>query len=220
MESDIIDQLLNILRSPTAYYIYSWLAVALVLLASLGGARMLLRIAGTFSEAEVLRRYPGPAPTRTDSINQRISDLKRHAKNTALTVSMRSIGLLIVGLVVPGFVLASLVIYQDWFLPGPTALATNGIGVAADELRPYEIGIFLADQALRGGLADSFEVFGLGFSPIENNPDNLTYSGIILAYRMLAGAVMLSIGYLGWRVFVGQRHVQHAIRRLEDGETA
>jgi hypothetical protein len=217
MDNEFLDAARAALTSDVAIYIYSWAAIALTLLVSLILARWLLNIAKTFDEAEVLRRYPGPPPTKSDSVERRIRDLRRHASRTAQTVAWRAMGLLVVGLVIPGTVIAVLVIHQDWFLPGPTALTLNGSGGSADQIGALDLAIYLTDQALRGGLADSFEVFGLGFSPIENNPDNLVYSGIILAYRAMAAAVILAIGYLALRLFLGRRHVQAAIERLETG---
>lgn len=217
MDNGIIEAVKAALTSDTAIYAYSWAAIVVTLLVALALARSLLNIARTFNEADVLRRYPGPPPTRSDSIDRRIRDLRQHASRTASTVTWRAVGLVVVGLVIPGAIIAILVLYQDWFLPGPAALAMDGQAVNAAEIGAIDLGIFLSDQALRGGLADSFEVFGLGISPIENNPDNLTFSGIILAYRILAGAVMLAIGYLTFRVVLGRRHVQSAIARLEAG---
>jgi hypothetical protein len=217
MDTDRFDQIIAALTGDIALYAYSWAAIVLTLLISLTVARALLNIAKTFNEADVLRRYPGPPPTKSGSIDRRIRDLRQHASRTASAVALRALGLMVVGLVIPGAVIAVLVVQQDWFLPGPAALALNGQGVGAAEIGALDLGVFLSDQALRGGLADSFEVFGLGISPIENNPDNLTFSGIILAYRVLAGAVMLAIGYLIHRVILGRRHVQAAIQRLEEG---
>ncbi|MEE2527289.1 hypothetical protein V0U79_13060 [Hyphobacterium sp. HN65] len=220
MDASFIDQVSAGLTSTSAYYVYSWMVLAGVLMVSLVSARFLLRIARTFSEADVLRRFPGPPPVRSEAVDRRIAELRRHADRAAASVAMRAIGLIIVGLIVPGAVIATLVLHQDWFLPGPSALATNGMALPVEELGYADLGIFLADQALRGGLADSFEVFGLGFSPIENNPGNLTYSGIILGYRILAGAVMLAILYLMMRVMIGRRHVHQAIQRLEGSQSA
>ncbi|MGY6662459.1 MAG: hypothetical protein ACXIVO_09075 [Glycocaulis sp.] len=87
----------------------------------------------------------------------------------------------------------------------------NGSGV-----EPFSLTVFVIDQALRGALTDTFEVFGIGLSGLSNNPDNLVFSGLVLAYRSLCGIVLIAILLLLWRVLSALPNLHQAIAAYED----
>jgi hypothetical protein len=104
--------------------------------------------------------------------------------------------------------------YQPWFLPQEAALLLDGEPARADTRSLAELGVFVLDQALRGGLSDAFEVFGLRLSAFENNPANLLFSSFTLGYRLVCGLVFAAILFVAGRIALGYRNLRAAIGEL------
>tara|TARA_R110002072_G_scaffold13135_9_gene55526 strand:- start:8023 stop:8724 length:702 start_codon:yes stop_codon:yes gene_type:complete len=210
-----LDQILEALTSPVALWVYSWAGIILVLLVAILISIFQLRILKKFDEAKILKRYRGREPEKPESIQKRINELEAHAAGAIRGVSLRSIMMIASGVVIPASMLIFVAWYQNWFISGAPALIVANTPSLASEIEPLQLVAFSIDQALRGGLSDLFEVFGLSVTQVSNNPDNLVFSGLVLGFRALCGAVALGIAWLILRVGLGMRSLRAATQKLE-----
>ena len=210
-----VERLLEVITSPFALWTYSWIGIVLVLLVAILIAVLQLRVIRKFNDADVLRSFPGKIPETEKGIEKRIGDLQRHARNRVSVITRRSLLMLIFGVIVPGSMLIFVAWYQSWFVSGSPVFLVSGAPLYAHEVEPFQLSAFVVDQALRGGLSDFFEVFGLGITPVSNNPDNVIFSGLVFAFRFLCGLVAVGIAWLLIRVGLGMRNLRLAIAKLE-----
>lgn len=204
------------LSLPFALFIYSWLFLLALILGSAILAYRQLKVLKAFNEADLVRRRPGPLARRMDSIRRDIRELDAFAAAKMKNILGMTVCLLWAGIVIPGITLALIAYYQQWFLPGPPALLLQtdaGVQVAS---QPWQLFYFIVDQSLKGGLSDTFEVFDLAITRVTNNPENVVYSGFVLFYRVIAGAVVVTILYANARMILGLRHVKEATKKLKE----
>jgi hypothetical protein len=199
---------------PVLFWIV-WAALALVFAAAACFAWYLVRTVRAFNSIDIVETIRGPKPKRAATIQKRIDRARAFANSTLLSLS-RQTGLLIFsGIVVPGAVMASIAIHQDWLLPGPPALIADGSESAIGIIPYADVAIFISDQALRGALSDTFEVFDLSLSRVTNNPDNTIFSGLVLFYRLLCALAAAALVYVFISVLRAQPHMREYIRDLE-----
>ncbi len=208
------------LRSEAAMLIYSWMAIVLIFLAAAMISARLLRVIRDFSGKDLLRTQRGRKPVRQAAIDKRIKRLKMSASSKSKTIVGHAFGLFMVGIVVPGVLLALIAARQDWLMPGIPALVFDGAAVASGGFSYFDIALFVTDQALRGGLSDSFEVFGWALTEVQNNPNNVLYSSLTLFYRFLSGAVLAAILFVSIRIFSGAQQLNDKIQMLEEKQAA
>jgi hypothetical protein len=214
--ASIVNDLQVLATSPEALLGYSWLGLALVLLLLVWLAFRLLKVIRDFNESEMIRKARGRPPEKAESISKRIEELKNHASGGMRSAFLRSLGLIGIGIVAPGILLIIIVAFDHWFLPGAPSLLEGETVISGSGVEPFSLTVFVIDQALRGALTDTFEVFGIGLSGLSNNPDNLVFSGLILAYRSLCGIVLIAILLLLWRVLSALPNLHQAIAAYED----
>ncbi len=181
------------LMSEQALWLYSWIGLALAMIVLAWLVAFLTHRANVTRSADFVEKVRGAKPLNPDKIRKKIDRLRRFQRNKTLYVAGLMTVILVAGAVVPGAMLAMIAVWQDWFLPGPAALLVNGMPFAPAQAGSYELGLFVVDQALRGGLADTLEVFRVAFTPIENNPENFAYSGLVVLYRLIAGAAVAAM---------------------------
>lgn len=177
--TQLSEQVGAVLTSPSALWVYSWIVMALTFASLVAYAFWQLRIIRDFNEADMVLGKRGRPPEKPESIQNRIDTLRSHAGSVVGTLIGRATRIAGFGIILPGFLLAALAFYQDWFLPGPPALMLGGTASPASDVSIWHLLTFVLDQALRGGLSDAFEVFALSVSPVTNNPDNLAFAGFV-----------------------------------------
>ncbi|KAA5801057.1 hypothetical protein F1654_13450 [Alkalicaulis satelles] len=196
----VASALLEALTSQVFLLAYSWLGVVIALLLLLWFGFRLLSVIRDFNEAEMIRRSRGSPPRKPETIRNRILSLEEHARGGLQAAVRRSLGLVLYGIVAPGALLLIILVFDDWFIPGMPSLLDGEDLIDGSGVEAWRLAVFIADQALRGALTDTFEVFGLSVSNLSNNKDNILLSGLILAYRSLCGLVLISILVLLWRI--------------------
>jgi len=211
----IIAQLIAWLSSPLALVIYSWVAILLCMGFSALYAREQIKLLKSFSEADLIRKRPGPPARKPESIQRDIDALLVFAKSRMRKISLMTMSLFMAGILVPGTVLGIIALYQYFLMPGPPVLMVDGTPGQSLPM-PSQVLYFVADQSLKGGLGDTFEVFKLGVTPITNNPDNHIYSAFVLIFRFIAGGTVAAILYTNYRVMRGMRQVDDAVAKLRD----
>lgn len=214
--ASIVNDLQVLTTSPEALLGYSWLGLALVLLLLVWLAFRLLKVIQDFNEAKLVATYRGRYPEKPESIRRRIEVFKAHYNGGMRSAFLRSLGLIGIGIVAPGMLLIIIVAFDHWFLPGMPSLLEGETVINGSGVEPFSLTVFVIDQALRGALTDTFEVFGIGLSGLSNNPDNLVFSGLVLAYRSLCGIVLIAILLLLWRVLSALPNLHQAIAAYED----
>tara|TARA_R110002073_G_scaffold108051_1_gene242884 strand:+ start:206 stop:895 length:690 start_codon:yes stop_codon:yes gene_type:complete len=193
----------------------AWAALVLVLIAATYFAWYLVRTVRAFNSIDIVETIRGPKPKRARTIQKRIDRAKAFANSTLLSLSRQASLLIFSGIVVPGAVMASIAVHQDWLLPGPPALIADGAESAVEVVSSADIAIFISDQALRGALSDTFEVFDLSLSRVTNNPDNTIFSGLVLFYRLLSALGAAALVYVFISVVRARPHMREYIRDLE-----
>lgn len=122
--------------------------------------------------------------------------------------------MILFGVVIPGSLLIVIAWNQDWFMPGELVFLVSGEPSPAQNLSVVELFLFAVDQALRGGLTDLFEVFGLSIGSVSNNPGNVAFSSLVLGFRVLCGAVTVGLIALFARVAFGIWGVHEDVQQL------
>ncbi|MBA4210841.1 MAG: hypothetical protein C0454_15060 [Parvibaculum sp.] len=204
------------LVSEHALFIYSWSAIILFLGICVWAVRPLKCLLEEFSEADLIAKRRGPEAIRPDSIRKDIARLQQIARDNIGRPMRMSLLLVMAGLVAPALVIALIVAFQNWFLPGAPALALAGVPAAYDMLAGSDIFLFIIDQGMRGFLGDLFEVFGVTLVEAQNNADNLIFSAFVFLYRLIAQAVSLCLLGVTIRVFWGRRRLRRTLARLQD----
>lgn len=204
------------LVSEHALFIYSWSAIILFLGICLWAVRPLKRFLEEFSEADLIAKRQGPEAKKPESIRTDIARLQQIARNNIRRLMRLSVLLVMAGLIAPALVIALIVAFQNWFLPGAPALAIAGVPAAYDMLTGSDVFLFIIDQGMRGFLGDIFEVFGITLVEAQNNADNLIFSTFVFLYRLIAQAISLCLLGVAIRVFWGRRRLRSTLARLED----
>ena len=212
----LIDQFTLWLQSEQAMFALSWFALFACIGFSAFASYWLLGIVRSFNEAQLIRTYPGVKPKTESGIRKRIDELQTHAASLTTKLIVRSIGLLFVGLIVPGLAIGLIATKESWFLGGSIALALNGTPAASHSLAGTEVAKFVFDQAVRGALGDTLEVFNIGFSKASNNANNFLFSVLVLFYRAITGAVFVTVLYVFGRAVRGRRDLAEAITELKN----
>ena len=199
---------------PVLFWIV-WAALALVLAVAAYFAWHLVQTVRAFNSIDIVEIIRGPKPKRAATIQKRIDRARAFANSTLLSLSRQTSLLIFSGIVVPGAVMASIAVHQDWLLPGPPALIADGAESAIGVVPYADVAIFISDQALRGALSDTFEVFDLSLSRVTNNPDNMIFSGLVLFYRLLCALAAAALVYVFISVVRAQPHMREYIHDLE-----
>ena len=215
MLEGIFGGFLNWLTSHATLYWLSWAGVVLALAGVSALVWSLLSVVRDFDEAHLIRQHRGPKAVRARTIRRNIAKFEDYARHAVRTIALRTTGLILVGIGLPGLLLALIAWNQPWFIPNEAVLLIDGAPASAHDQSVAELGIFILDQALRGGLSDVFEVFGLQLSAFQNNPDNILFSSFTLGYRLICGLVVASILYVIGRIVLGYRNLNAAIAELK-----
>ncbi|MEQ9519780.1 MAG: hypothetical protein RLN89_10115 [Parvibaculum sp.] len=208
------------LQSDMAVFFYCWGGILSLLLMSAFAAKRLLAILDAFSEENLLRNFKGRKPQAPEAIERRIAELRRYSTSILALLTWRTVGLLFVGFVIPGGLLGLIATYQDFLLPGEPALMWPGETATRAHPTTADVALFVVDQAMRGGLSDAFEVFGIALTALTNNADNAFFSAFVLAYRFLTGIVAATILYVIYRIAKGIAPLNEAIKRLQAAHAA
>jgi hypothetical protein len=213
--SGFFQTIITCLMSDTAIFIYIWMGLLASFLVSIWGAYKLTGIVREIDAAAIFSDQNIPEYKTRQPILNRIAKLGKHAKNGYVTVLIRTSAMLLLGIVVPGLLLGLIVHYQDRLLPGPAILIAGGEPISSSAVSYFETVGFILDQALRGGLSDAMEVFGLRITPITNNPDQGVYTVMVFFYRLVCGTVAAAIVYVTLSVINGGRALGQAQTNLQ-----
>jgi hypothetical protein len=195
-------------REETRFW-FSWAGLGLLLVGSVTLAIAQLGIVRRFNEVALIKRKRGPKAQKPETLLRQIREFESYAENAVRDAVMRASFVLVFGVGVPGLLLAVLVFYQDWLMPG-TAMLLDAPGTG-----PQILIAFVLDQALRGGLSDAFEVFDLSLTSVRNNPDHLIFSWLIFSYRVIAGLIFAIIPFLLVQIARGTGAVAGAVGQLK-----
>jgi len=212
---DIFGGFMTWLTSHATLYWLSWIGVVLALIGVMVLVWSLLSVVRDFDEAHLIRQQRGPRAVRAKTIRRNIMKFEEYARHAVRTIALRTTGLILVGVGLPGLILALIAWNQPWFIPNEAVLLIDGAPASAHDQSVSELGIFILDQALRGGLSDAFEVFGLQLSAFQNNPENILFSSFTLGYRLICGLVVATILYVIGRIVLGYRNLNAAIAELK-----
>ncbi|PHS22950.1 MAG: hypothetical protein COA84_11920 [Robiginitomaculum sp.] len=215
MVVDTTVHFIEIAKTEAAIYIYIWALIFILTATSIIIAFYLLYRIRNFKNADLIEKIRGPAPQRKRSIVRRIKRLKAFTSSVYLTLVRNSLVLFIVGIIMPGILLGSIAAKQSWLLPGTYALELNGTPTDSIKFARADLLLFVTDQALRGSLSDTLEVFDYALTDIQNNPKNILFSIFVLFYRALSGFVAASIFYVGYRIIRAVPHVRREITKWE-----
>lgn len=204
------------LLSEQALWLYSWIGLALAMALLAGSVLYMTHIARKKRSSDFLRQWRGAKPKKPEAIQKRIHEIERFTQRVSLYVIGLTLGIVVAGAILPGGLLALVALWQDWFLPGPPVLLIDGAPFIPAEASLLELALFITHQALSGGLADTFEVYRLTFTQLESNPDNFTYSGLVVLYRLIAGTAMATLLYAIGVLLLGLRHASKTIKMLEE----
>ncbi|PHS22360.1 MAG: hypothetical protein COA85_11780 [Robiginitomaculum sp.] len=203
------------IRSEIALHIYTWIAILLVFSLLVITAFFLLNRIKQFSTNNVIEKFKGPEPKRERSIKRRIKRMKAFASSVILTIARNAAALVLVGMVLPGIMLGVIVAKQDWIMPGTYALSLNDVPTRGTQFSQRELIVFVADQALKGGLSDAIEVFDIGLGDVRNNPENRWFSALVFLYRLLSGAVVVTIAFVTYRIVIALPDIKMATNTLQ-----
>jgi hypothetical protein len=194
----------------------SWIGVALVIVPVLMAALSFKRFLDDFNPANFTGVRVGPIAKTQRAIENDIARLKRMERSIIATGFSRSLAFITVGVIIPGLLIALILKFQSWFLPGQHVLVDqDGRLLFGSDLSLGELFWFTFDQALRGGLSDFFEIFGRSVSHVSNNQSHATFSTIIFFYRFLAGATFTSVALVALRLAPGSKPLKAGIVGLE-----
>ncbi len=209
-------QFFELIRSETALHIYTWIAIGLIFSSLVFTALILLNRIKQFSADDIFERIHGPGPRRERTIKRRLKRMKAFASSVILTIARNAAILVLVGIILPGIMLGVIAAKQDWIWPGTYALSLNDVPTSGTQFAQSDLAVFVADQALKGGLSDAIEVFDLGLGNIRNNPENRWFSAFVFLYRLLSGAVVVTIAFVAYRIIVTLPDVKAATDKLQN----
>jgi hypothetical protein len=199
------------LTSVSAQKTYSWIALATLLSIVAYVVSTLFRSLSEFSADEFSKSYPGPDPSTPAGWTNRKQNLEEFRGQLSSRALKKTLALLLLGIALPGFALATIAFNEQWFLAGTVTLAIAETPIPSTSIQPLDLFNFVLDQALRGMLSDTMEVFSLSTSTISNNVENWVFSGFTLAYRVLSGAVTLTALYALIALIKGRKTINALI---------
>src|SRR5690606_35898813 len=147
------------LLSEQALWLYSWIGLALAMALLAASVVCMTRKAQKLQSKDILQTKRGRPPVHAPAIEKRIREIQRFKETKVFNTLAFGIGIIIAGVVLPGGLLAGIVIWQDWLLPGAPALLLDDAPFLLTETGFGELALFVAQQALSGGLADMLEVY-------------------------------------------------------------
>lgn len=213
-QNDVIQNLIEGLTSEHAFFVYSWVALATGFFASMWFAYRLTRVVKQINAAEIFNGKDIPEYKIKGAIENRIEKLQKEANSGLASIFVRAGAMILFGVVIPGILLGTIVHFQTDLLPGPPVLVSGSEALAPSAVGYLQTVGFVFDQALRGGLSDTMEVFDLAITPIRNNPDQGLYAILLVVYRFVCGTVVTAMVYVSWRTYSGTRALNQALDNL------
>ncbi|MFN3834557.1 MAG: hypothetical protein ACK4NO_01515 [Glycocaulis sp.] len=208
---DDIQPFVDVLSSEQAIRVYIFATVALVYMGCAYQAYRSTSSLRSFLAAGFTFRVHGNVK-RCDTIKDKLEELEDQGKNWRKDSIRQAVLILFFAVFVPGCLLVLLVYAAEFLFPGAEPLVKN---TNLGSVSLGDIIIFVADQTLRGGLSDAFEVFDLRVTDIGLNPENTLFAAFVLVHRTLAGITGIVIGLLLTSTVFGQPAYKVIKERLE-----
>lgn len=212
--NDFVQNLIERLTSEPAIFVYSWVALVAGFIASMWIAYRLTGVVRQINAAEIFNGQDIPEYKIRKPILNRIDKLQKNANSGLASIFVRAGAMILFGVVIPGVLLGTIVHFQTDLLPGPPILVSGSEALAPSAVGYLQTVGFVFDQALRGGLSDTMEVFDLAITPIRNNPDQGLYAVLLVVYRFVCGTVVTAMLYVSWRTYRGTRALNRALENL------
>ncbi|MBX3496361.1 MAG: hypothetical protein KF769_08980 [Parvibaculum sp.] len=166
--------------------------------------------------------FPGPDPSKEDTIAKRKKELGRRVTDELLPFRDAMWRLLLAGFVVPTVVFTFGAVNYAWFDPfglpyfdrfsGQPVYSTDGISVT----------LFIVNQFSHGALFDVLEVFHMDISTVSNNPNNWWFSSAVLLYRTMVSAFVVALVIASAQFFfvttTYRRKIDAEVRRFRKEE--
>ena len=204
------------LLSEQALWLYSWIGLALAMALLAASVVCMTRKAQKLQSKDILQTKRGRPPVHAPAIEKRIREIQRFKETKVFNTLAFGIGIIIAGVVLPGGLLAGIVIWQDWLLPGAPALLLDDAPFLLTETGFGELALFVAQQALSGGLADMLEVYRFSITQLECNPESFAFCGLVVLYRIIASAAVATCLYVTGIILLGTLQVIRTIKYLRD----
>jgi len=137
------------------------------------------------------KRYRGRAPTRKETIDRREEEMIAFREDRARGIWLAVGELFTLGVLFPATLLALGTLYYGWFDAGAAPLLDDRSGIPVRDPSLWQIGAYVADHMLRGGLFDLMEVFKLHASTVTNNRDAYGYTVGLFLFHLYVEAFFL-----------------------------
>ncbi len=162
-------------------------------------------VAETFDKTMKLVRKArrGRRPTTAKGIENRRKRIQT-IKCSGIWSSVSWAGIsLFFGVLMPASALFLATLHYPWLDHGARHLVANGMATTA-QLNHDQAAMFVADQTLRGGLFDLFEVFAFQMTAIDNNPAVIPFTIGLFLYHLFVESFVFSglllCGQVSWRL--------------------
>ncbi len=179
---------------------------------SVGYAFRILSRLRDFDRDDFIKRIPGPKPHKTESLERQARWKRDHASSILRLKLMDSFYAMALGVGVPLAAFCFITLYPEWFVIDGVLWRDARTNSILTEPTGVQMALFFADQALKGGLNDVFEVFQLSVSTMTNDPTNFGYAGVVLAFRMIMDVFVLSLVIFALSAITAWRDVMGELR--------
>lgn len=152
-------------------------------------------------EAELEKNYPGPRPTTPDGRNKRKQQLDDFRNKKWKLIRSRLYRFVTLGLFVPSTSFFFVSLYYGWFDSNSIPFVDSMSGEQLTYGSPSQIFIFVVDQFAKGAIMDILEVFRIDIGILTNNPQDIYFTVIVLAYRLFIGVFTATILLFLYRAF-------------------
>lgn len=137
----------------------------------------------------------GRPPRRPKSVADAIEKLKQIRKTIWWRYFWNLVVFAICGFLIPTLTLYLGAAFYEWFIPDQKPLLISTTKAIIDNPTSDQLWSFALNQLSHGALNDYPEVFGREYSDVTNNPDNIIFSSVVVAYRLIVGAFGLVLPY-------------------------
>lgn len=180
-------------RSPFAQRIYALVGGLLLLIWSF---RQALREKSALSsrlDGQPFANFTfmGRPPVRPEAIRAREEARLRRRREAALDIVAGLALILILGVVVPTILFALGTAYYGWFDASVAPLLDHETRAPVTQINLLQLGAYVVDHLLRGGLFDLIEVFQLGTASVTNNDSAYFYSVGVFVYHLYVEGFLL-----------------------------
>lgn len=151
----------------------------------------------------------GRPPSTRRGIAKRRNAIANHRKQHSLNIANSTGQMLLLGVVVPTILFGLGTFFYFWFDPSVAPLVDAMTLAPVAEVSGWQLGTYIADHLLRGGLFDLMEVFRLRSTTVTNNIHAYPYSIGVFAYHLYVEVFLLfAFGVISKAIFLLVRAIR------------